>query len=182
MIIPKKQTKKGKNRVKTKITTKKVAFMGVFIALAMVLSFVESQVPLFATNTGLRVGLPNIVMMFLLYKVGWKETVFVNVIRTVLMFFIFGNVLNMILSLSGAALSLVGIILLKKTNLFSCITVSIVGGVLHNIGQIIAVCIWYQTPELALELPLLLISGTIAGTVIGLVAGILVKRLEKWKF
>ena len=161
--------------------TKKVAFIGVSIALAMVLSYLESQIPLFATNTGFKVGFPNLVMMVVLYKVGWKETILVSIIRVVLMYFVFGNATALVLSLAGAALSLTGIILLKKTNWFSPIAVSIVGGVLHNIGQVIAVCIWYQTPGLALELPLLLISGTIAGAVIGFVAGLLVKRLEKVK-
>ena len=163
--------------------TKKVAFIGVCIALAMVLSFVESQIPFFATNTGFKVGFPNLVMMVLLYKCGWKETVMVSVIRILLMFACgFSNVTGLVLSFAGAALSLIGIILLKKTNWFSCIAVSVVGGVLHNVGQVIAVCIWYQTPGLALELPLLLISGTVAGAVIGLIAGMLVKRLEKLKF
>ena len=162
--------------------TKKVAFIGVSIALAMVLSYLESQIPLFATNTGFKVGFPNLVMMVVLYKVGWKETILVSIIRVILMYFVFGNATALVLSLAGAALSLTGIILLKKTNWFSPIAVSVVGGVLHNIGQVIAVCIWYQTPGLALELPLLLISGTIAGAVIGLVAGMLVKRLEKFKF
>ncbi len=163
--------------------TKKVAFIGVCIALAMVLSFVESQIPFFATNTGFKAGFPNLVLMVLLYKCGWKETVIVSVIRVLLMFACgFSNVTGLVLSLSGAALSLLGIILLKKTNWFSCIAVSIVGGVLHNVGQIIAVCIWYQTPGLALELPLLIVSGTAAGAAIGLIAGLLVKRLEKVKF
>ena len=161
--------------------TKKVAFIGVCIALAMVLSFVESQIPLFASNSGFKVGFPNLVMMVLLYKFGWKETVTVSITRIILMYFVFGNPTALVLSLSGAALSLIGVVLLKKAK-FSCIAVSIVGGVLHNIGQIIAVCIWYQTPSLALELPLLLVSGTIAGAIIGLVAGMLVKRLEKVKF
>lgn len=162
--------------------TKKVAFIGVSIALAMVLSYLESQIPLFATNTGFKVGFPNLVMMVVLYKVGWKETILVSIIRVILMYFVFGNATALVLSLAGAALSLTGIILLKKTNWFSPIAVSVVGGVLHNIGQVIAVCIWYQTPGLALELPLLLITGTIAGAVIGLVSGLLVKRLEKVKF
>ena len=166
-----------------KTKTKKIAFIGVSIALAMVLSYLESQIPLFATNTGFKVGFPNLVMMVVLYKVGWKETVIVSVIRVLLMFACgFSNVTGLVLSLSGAALSLLGIILLKKTNWFSCIAVSIVGGVLHNVGQIIAVCIWYQTPGLALELPLLIVSGTVAGAAIGLIAGLLVKRLEKVKF
>ena len=165
-----------------KTKTKKVAFIGVSIALAMVLSYLESQIPLFATNTGFKVGFPNLVMMVVLYKIGWKETVMVSIIRVILMYFVFGNATALVLSLAGAALSLTGIILLKKTNWFSCIAVSIVGGVLHNVGQVIAVCIWYQTPGLALELPLLLITGTIAGALIGFVAGLLVKRLEKVKF
>ena len=160
---------------------KKVALMGVCISLAMVLSYVESQIPLFAGNNGFKVGFPNLVMMVLLYKFGWKETVIVSIIRVILMNIEFGNPTALVLSLSGAALSLIGVVLLKKAK-FSCIAVSIVGGVLHNIGQIIAVCIWYQTPSLALELPLLLVSGTIAGAIIGLVAGMLVKRLEKVKF
>lgn len=163
--------------------TKKVAFIGVCIALAMVLSFVESQIPLLATNTGFKIGFPNIVMMFLLYKFGWKETVIVSIVRVVLMFLLgFSNVIGLILSLAGAALSLLGTILLKKTNWFSCIAVSIVGGVLHNVGQIIAICILQETPGLALELPFLMVSGTIAGAVIGLIAGMLVKRLEKLRF
>ena len=163
--------------------TKKVAFIGVCIALAMVLSFVESQIPLLATNTGFKIGFPNIVMMFLLYKFGWKETVLVSIIRVILMFCLgFSNVIGLILSLAGAALSLLGTILLKKTNWFSCVAVSIVGGILHNVGQIIAICLLHQTAGLALELPFLLVSGTVAGALIGFVAGMLVKRLEKLRF
>ncbi|MBQ2732957.1 MAG: Gx transporter family protein [Clostridia bacterium] len=162
--------------------TKKVAFLGLAIALAMVLSFVESQIPALVAIPGIKVGLPNLVMVFLLYKVGWKETVIVSIIRIVLVSLLFGNVQTMTFSIAGAVLSLLGMILLKKTNWFSAITVSIVGGILHNIGQIIAACLWTQTAEVALYLPILLISGTVAGAVIGLIAGLLVKRLEKVKF
>ena len=73
-------------------------------------------------------------------------------------------------------------IILKKTNWFSCIAVSVMGGILHNIGQIIAACFWTGTAQIAYYLPILLVSGTIAGFVIGLVSGMLVKRLERFKF
>ena len=168
--------------MKTKMTTKKVAFLGLSIALAMVLSFVESQIPALVAIPGIKVGLPNLVMIFLLYKVGWRETVIVSIIRIILVSLLFGNVQTMTFSIAGAVLSLLAMILLKKTNWFSCIAVSVVGGVFHNIGQIIAACVWTQTAQIAFYLPVLLISGTIAGAIIGLVAGILVKRLEKWKF
>ena len=160
---------------------KRTAFLGLSIALAMIFSFVESQIPALVAMPGVKVGLPNLVMVFLLYRVGWKETVIVSIIRIFLTSLLFGNMQTLTFSIAGAVLSLVGMILLKKTNWFSCITVSIVGGLLHNIGQIIAACLWTQTAQVAFYLPVLLISGTIAGTVIGLASGIIVKRSEKWR-
>ena len=161
---------------------KRVAFLGLSIALAMILSFVESQIPALVAIPGIKVGLPNIVMVFLLYRVGWKETVIVSIVRILLISMLFGNLQTMTFSIMGAAISLLGMILLKKVKWFSCITVSVMGGILHNVGQIIAACLWTQTAEIAFYLPVLLISGTIAGTLIGLLAGIMVKRMEKWKF
>ena len=161
---------------------KKVAFLGLSITLAMVLSFVESQIPVFTTIPGMKVGLPNLVLVFLLYRVGWKETVIVSIIRVGLVALLFGNLQSLIFSVSGAALSLTGMILLKKTQLFSPIAVSVAGGVLHNIGQILAACLWTQTAQIAYYLPALLVSGICAGIVIGLVAGLLLKRLEKVRF
>ncbi len=162
--------------------TKKVASLSMFITLSLILSFVESQIPALVAIPGIKVGLPNLVMVFLLYRVGWKETVIVSLIRIFLVSLLFGNVQTMTFSIAGALVSLLGMIILKKTNLFSCITVSIVGGILHNVGQIIAACLWTQTAEIAYYLPVLLISGTIAGSLIGLASGLLVKRLERWKF
>lgn len=159
---------------------KKVAFLGLSIALAMIFSFVESQIPPLAALPGVKVGLPNLVMVFLLYRVGWKETVTVSIIRIFLTSLLFGMG-TLAFSIAGAVLSLTGMILLRKTNWFSCIIVSIVGGLLHNIGQIIAACLLTQTAQVAFYLPVLLISGTIAGTVIGLASGIIVKRSEKWR-
>lgn len=161
---------------------KKVAFLGLSVTLAMVLSFVESQIPVFTTIPGMKVGLPNLVLVFLLYRVGWKETVIVSIIRVGLVALLFGNLQSLIFSVSGAALSLTGMILLKKTKLFSPIAVSVVGGVLHNVGQILAACLWTQTAQIAYYLPALLVSGVCAGIVIGLVAGLLLKRLERVRF
>jgi heptaprenyl diphosphate synthase len=161
---------------------KRVTFLGLSIALAMILSFVEHQIPALVAIPGIKVGLPNIVMVFLLYRVGWKETVTVSIVRIILVSMLFGNVQTMTFSIAGAILSLFGMILLKKTSWFSCITVSIVGGILHNIGQIIAAVFWTGTAQIAFYLPVLLISGTVAGTLIGILAGMMVKRMEKWKF
>ena len=169
---------KGQNVMKTK----KVATLGLCIALSMVLSFIEHQIPPLVAVPGVKVGLPNLVMVFMLYKIGWKETAIVSIVRVVLVSMIFGSVVSMAYGLAGATLSLIGMILLKKTRLFSTITVSVVGGVLHNVGQIAIACVIMGTGLLVSYLPVLLISGTIAGVLIGFVAGILVKKLEKLKF
>lgn len=161
---------------------RKIAFLGLSITLAMILSFVESQIPVFTTIPGMKVGLPNLVMVFFLYRVGWKETVIVSLIRAFLVALLFGNLQSLIFSIAGAVLSLTGMILLKKTGLFSSIAVSVTGGVLHNVGQIIAACLWTSTVQIAYYLPALLVSGVCAGIAIGLIAGFLLKRLENVRF
>ena len=161
---------------------KKVTFLGLSIALAMILSFVEHQIPALVAIPGIKVGLPNIVMVFLLYRVGWKETVIVSIIRIILVSMLFGNVQALTFSIAGAVLSLLGMILLHKLKLFSSVTVSVTGGILHNVGQIIAAVFWTGTVQIVFYLPALLISGTVAGTLIGILAGLMVKRMEKWKF
>ncbi len=158
---------------------KRIANLGLLTALAMILSFVESQIPTLVAIPGIKVGLPNIAIVFLLYRIGTKEAIAVSFVRVFLVSLLFGNLQVLTFSLAGAALSMLGMVLLKKTNRFSVITVSIVGGILHNVGQILAACLWTQTAEVALYLPVLLISGMLTGGLIGLAAGILVNRLRK---
>lgn len=155
--------------------TKKVAFLGLSVALAMVLSFVESQIPPLVAVPGVKVGLPNLVIVYLLYKLGAKEAVIVSIIRVILVSILFGNAQSAFFSICGAALSLLGMILLKK--LFATVTVSVIGGVLHNVGQIGAAVLVTATPGIVTYLPVLLISGTVAGVIIGIVSGMLVKRV-----
>ena len=159
----------------------KVAYLGVFTALALILSFVESQIPPLMAIPGVKLGIPNIAILFILYKVGWKEAALVNVVRVLVVGLLFGSVVSILYSFSGALLSLLGMILLKKSNLFSCVTVSVIGGILHNVGQIVMACFVTVTSELIYYLPVLIISGTVAGILIGLVAGMLLRRLEKFK-
>ena len=120
--------------------------------------------------------------MFMLYRVGSREAITVSLIRVVLVSLLFSSAMSMAYGLAGAALSLSGMMLLKKTGLFSPITVSVVGGVLHNIGQIAVAILITGTKQLVLYLPVLLISGVIAGVAIGICAGLLSKRFEKVRF
>lgn len=166
----------------SKSAPRRVAFLGLFIALAMILSYVESLIPPLVAVQGVKIGLPNLVIMFMLYRIGSREAITVSLIRVVLVTLLFSSAMSMAYGLAGAALSLTGMMLLRKTNLFSCITVSVVGGVLHNIGQIAVAILITGTKQLVLYLPVLLISGVIAGVAIGICAGLLIKRFEKLRF
>lgn len=164
-----------------KMSVSSLVMIGLCIAFSMVLSFIESQFPPFIAIPGIKIGMANIAVVFILYKMGWKQAVLVSIIRVMLSSVLFGQAVSLLYSLAGAVLSLSGMILIKKTDRFSSITVSVAGGVLHNVGQIVAACLITETKQLLLYLPVLLITGTISGIVIGLTAGLLNKRIEKLK-
>ena len=162
--------------------TKKMTFLALFTALAMVLSFVETFfTPMIQGIPGIKMGLPNIAIMFILYRVGWKEASIVSIVRVVLVSMIFGNVETMLYSLAGAILSLVVMILMKTFTKFSHPSISVVGGIFHNLGQILMACLITKTPQIFTYLPVLIISGTAAGVLVGLVAGMLEQRVPKIK-
>ena len=158
--------------------TRKIARMGLLVALAMILSYVESLIPAFVAVPGVKVGLANIVVIFALYTLGPVEALTVSILRVILSSFLFGSVLSLLYSLSGALLSLGGMILMKKVKIFSTTAVSVTGGVLHNVGQILVACLVLETDVLLYYLPVLILSGTITGAVIGIIASLVIKRLE----
>ena len=159
--------------------TKKVAMLGLTIALAMIMSYIEALVPLSFAVPGIKMGLANIVIIFVLYKIGTKEAIFVSLIRVILVSLLFSNVMAMAYSISGAVLSLSIMWLLKKTDKFSFVGVSIAGGIMHNVGQIIMAVILLGTEQIALYLPVLIITGTVTGVVIGIVSGLVINRFKK---
>ena len=158
--------------------TKKLTVMAMTTAVAMILSFVESQIPAFVAVPGVKIGLANIAVVFALYRLGWKEAVAISLIRVVLVSMLFGSIASLFYSLAGAVLSLTGMGLLKKTERFTEIIVSVTGGILHNVGQIGMACLILETAALRYYLPFLLISGIIAGIVVGILSAVLVQRIK----
>ena len=158
--------------------TQKLTVMALTTAIALVLSFIESQIPAFVAVPGVKMGLANIAIVYALYRLGWKEAAFISLIRVVLVSLLFGSAASFLYSLAGAVLSLLGMALLKKTGKFTEIVVSVAGGVLHNIGQIAMASIILETDALRYYLPFLLVSGILAGVVIGLISGILIRRIH----
>ena len=160
------------------MNTKKTAQIGMFVAVAFVLGYVESLLPISFGIPGIKLGLSNIVVLLCLYEGTVKEAFGIAIVRIVLSGFTFGSLSMMMYGRAGGMLSFLGMLLLKKSNRFSIYGVSVAGGVSHNIGQILVAMFVLQTGMIMYYLPFLLAAGSVAGICIGFVGGILAKRLH----
>ena len=156
---------------------RKVAILGVMAALALLVSFVETLIPMPIAIPGIKLGLANSVIVYTLYTIGKKDAFVISIVRIILSGFLFGNLAAILYSLSGALLSLFVMCIMKKNKNFSIVGISILGGVFHNVGQImIAVAITsFQT--VLFYIPFLLIAGGITGILIGLLDYEIIKRI-----
>ncbi|MGN0350496.1 MAG: Gx transporter family protein [Roseburia sp.] len=152
--------------------------MGVFIALALICSYIESLIPFYFGIPGVKLGLTNIVVVIMLYTVGEKEAFGISMLRIVLAGFLFGNMFSILYSLAGGILSFCVMYIVKKTKLLGVIPVSVCGGISHNIGQIIVAAIVVENYNIFYYVPALLIAGTITGFLIGIVAQEITIRLK----
>lgn len=162
--------------------TKKIAFVGIAASLALLLSYVEFLLPpLFVAVPGIKLGLPNVVILYVLYCLGLRYAALVSFIRLCVSSMLFGNAVTFAYSLAGAVLSLLVMTLLKKLDKLSEVGVSVSGGVAHNLGQVVVAAFLLDTPQIAYYMIVLVFTGTVAGVVIGMAAALLVKRLPKEK-
>ena len=152
------------------------------LSFALILSFLESRIPALIAIPGIKVGLANIAVIFALYKLGVREAVAVSVLRVLIVSMLFGSVASLIYSIAGATLSLCAMILCKKLTPLTEVSVSVFGGVMHNVGQIVAASFMLSTNVVVYYLPFLLVSGILAGIVIGLASALLIKRIPIKEF
>lgn len=160
------------------MNTKKVAYLGLLIALAFVLSYVEVLLPLNIGIPGAKVGLANIVVVVALYTIGSKNAFMLSLVRVLLVGLTFGNFAMMMYSLAGAFLSFIMMFLAKRTKKLSITGVSVVGGVFHNVGQILVAMFMLETSKLIYYLPFLMVIGIISGVVIGILAAMIARRIK----
>ena len=156
----------------------KVAYFGVFTALALIFSYVESLIPIHIGIPGVKLGLANLIIVIALYKMSIKEAYILSVLRIVLAGFMFGNLFAILYSLAGGMLSLTIMCIIKKADKFSIYGVSMAGGVFHNIGQLFMAAIVLESVSIGYYFPVLLISGLVTGFVIGVIANEMIKRLK----
>lgn len=161
----------------------KIAYWGVFLALALVCSYVESLIPISFGIPGVKLGLTNIVVILMLYTIGSKDAILISVLRIILAGFMFGNAFSIIYSLAGGILSFVVMLLLKKTGKLKILSISTAGGISHNVGQLIVAALVVENYNILFYVPVLIVSGIITGFLIGLLAGEIVLRIgNRFKF
>ena len=159
--------------------SKKVAMAGMFTALAMIFSYVEVLIPINLGIPGMKLGLANLVVVVTLYTMGVPMAFVVSMIRIMLVSMTFGSFSAMLYSMAGGLLSFCGMALLKKVPNFSVIGVSLLGGVLHNTGQLLVAMAVVENINLIAYLPPLMIAGMVTGILIGIVSAQVIPRIKK---
>lgn len=160
---------------------RRVAFCAVFTALSMILSYVDSLIPLIPRVPGIKLGLANLVIVFALFTFGIPEAFIINLARVLLTGFTFTGMTGLFYSMSGAVLSLAVMCILKKTGRFSVIGVSMAGGVFHNLGQLLCACLLVSDMKLFVYYPVLAVSGMITGILMGVLACRVIGRMKDLK-
>lgn len=158
--------------------SKKIAVTALFTSFGIVLSYIETFIPVIGIP-GVKLGLANLVIVIALYLLSAREALLINFIRILLVGFMFANVFSIIYSLAGAVFSFIVMVLVRKMN-FSIVTVGILGGVFHNIGQILVACFVVETYSVFSYVPVLMISGMITGAIIGILSFVIEKRVGKY--
>ena len=159
--------------------SKKVAMAGMFTALAMIFSYVEVLIPINLGIPGMKLGLANLVVVVTLYTMGAPMAFAVSMIRIMLVSMTFGSFSAMLYSMAGGLLSFCGMALLKKVPNFSVIGVSLLGGVLHNTGQLLVAMAVVENINLIAYLPPLMIAGMVTGILIGIVSAQVIPRIKR---
>ena len=159
-------------------SAKTITLLGVCTAAAMVLSYVETLIPVPFAVPGVKLGLANLVAVFLLMKFDWRYAAPVSLIRVLLTALLFGNAASLAYSAAGAILSMLVMTGAKRIKAFSPVGTSVIGAVFHNVGQILMAIILTDTAQIAFWLPPLIISGVLTGAAVGAVGAVLVAKID----
>ena len=157
---------------------RRLAMAALLASLALIFSYVEAVVPPPIAVPGVKLGVANLVILIALYQLDFKYAFCINLGRIVISGLLFSGVFGILYSLGGGMLSLAVMWLLKKSNLFSTVGVSMAGGVSHNIGQILVAALVVSDLKIFAYLPVLMFSGIISGILIGILCHFVMLSLK----
>ncbi len=152
--------------------------MGLLLAFALILSYVETLIPLGVGIPGIKLGLANLAVVLCLYLFGWKEAMLLTIIKALLCAFLFGNLFMLLYSLSGAILSALVMSALKYSHAFHVPVVSAAGGVAHDLGQLLVAAMVVDTYSVFYYMPVLIIAGLLTGLAIGAAASLVLPYVQ----
>lgn len=158
--------------------TKRTARLGLFLAFALILGYVEALLPLPVGIPGIKLGLANLAVLLALYRMGAKAAFMTDVLRIILNGFLFGSLYGILYSMAGGILSFCVMAGLKKTGYFGILGVSMAGGVSHNIGQLLVAAFVVETVGIFYYIAPLLIAGVVTGCLIGILTEQLMRRVR----
>ncbi len=158
--------------------TKVIAIVALLSTLALVLSYIEFLLPSFTFIPGAKLGLSNLVIVVAFYLITPSSAFTINIIRILVAGLLFNGIVGMTYAFLGGIFSFAVMMLLKKTQLFSIVGISMCGGVFHNLGQLVGASFILGSERVFYYLPVLLISGMISGTIIGMLAHLTLIRLK----
>ena len=166
-----------------KIKTRYIAFLGILLTFAVATGYFERLIPaIIPAVPGIKLGLPNIAVIILMYIKDYKTAFILNILRVIISGVLFTGIWGMVYGLSGALVSFIVMAGLKKTKMFGVVGISAAGGVFHNLGQICLAAVLVNNIKLFYYFPVLIISGVLTGIIVGYLAGIIINRLGKIKY
>lgn len=158
--------------------SRRVAVLAMLTALAILIGYVESLLPLNFGIPGIKPGLCNIVILITLLLFSWKEALIVSAARVLVIGFLFGNLFSIVYGLAGTALSILVMTLLVTAGRYGMIGISAAGGAAHNMGQLLIAKIVLPALPFAGYAPVLITAGLVTGAVVGLLCYEIYRRIQ----
>ena len=161
--------------------TKKFMRLSMLLALSVVLNLIENMIPLFnGTIPGVKLGLANIIILFVLYEYGFKEAIFISLTRVLLVSILYSGLFSVafFLSLSGAILSIVAMGIAINSTKLSIVGISVLGSLAHSLGQVIAVSFFIESASAFNYLPIIVLFAIPTGILTGILSKELVKYFD----
>ncbi len=156
--------------------TKKLTRLALLTAIALTIFLVELQIPSPVPIPGVKLGLSNIITLYCVYSYGPGSALAVLVCRVALGAVCSGRIAAIAYSLAGGLLSWGVMCLLRRTKIWVC---SVLGGLTHNVGQILVAMVVTGTPSIAVYFPVLAASGMLAGLFTGLCAQYFLRHMHR---
>lgn len=159
--------------------TKQITECGLLLALSLILSYLESLLPVMIAVPGVKLGLANIITMLLLYRFGGKTAFFFMTLKVILAGLLFSGVAGIIYSFAGGMCCIILMSIAKKCPFFSTLGVSMIGAMAHNAGQLVIALFVMENANILYYLPVLAVTGMITGMMIGYLSSLIYKQYMK---